>query len=287
MISFFAKHSFLANQRLPNSNDLTIVRLSSEIRAKQIAEYIGGKYNPKGGYENDVCIYIKPGNLDRVRDVDYVDFSDGLYTGLIEKLKQRPKIRILAHSTYLYKYLKERLPNEIIYLPQQHLNWERVKRERKGMTTGGYIGSSSSISIKMNTALKEALAKMGMDYVMCYNWRSREDAINFYKQIDFLVIYGYGNSDEYNPCAQPTKMINAASFGIPSLANWQVGYEEFEGYYMRFKTMDDLAGEVQKLKDENYYNKYAKRIINKAEEYHIDNIAKQYERLNNNLHNLQ
>jgi len=279
MLSFFAKHSFLANQRFPKSKDLTIVRLSSEIRAKQIAEYIGGKYNPKDGYENNTCVYIKPGNVDRIRDTDYVDFSDGLYTGLLEKLKQRPQIKVLAHSTHLYKYLKDRLPNEIIYLPQQHLNWERAKRDRKEVTTGGYIGSSSSISIKLNTEVKEALEKIGMDYVMCYNWRSREDAINFYKGIDFLVVYGYGNSDKNNPCAQPTKMINAASFGIPSFASWQVGYEEFEDYYMRFKTMDDLVEEVQKLKDNIYYDKYAEKIIKKAEEYHISKIAELYKKL--------
>jgi len=269
----------LANQRFPNSSDLVIVRLSSEIRAKQIAEYIGGKYNPKSGYENDVCVYVKPGNLSRIRDTDYVDFSDGLYVGLIDMLKQRPKIRVLAHSTYLYKYLKERLPNEIIYLPQQHLNWERAKRDRKEVTTGGYIGSPSPISIKLNTEVKEALQKIGMDYLMWYNWRSREDAIDFYKKIDFLVIYGYGNSDEYNPCAQPTKMINAASFGVPSLANWQVGYEEFEGYYTRFKTIEELVSEVQKLKDKDYYDKYVEKIIPKAEEYHISKTAERYKQL--------
>ena len=272
-ISFFAKHSFIVNQRFPNSENKTIVRLSSEIRAKQIADYIGGKYNPTEGYENDLCIYVKPMRLERVRDTDIVDFSDGIYTNLLDRLKRRPKIRVLAHSTYLYKYLKKNLDNEIIYLPQQHLNWERAKRDRKEFKIGGCIGSQSHESMKMAEDLSGTLSKIGLDFEMCFNWRSREDAINFYKRIDFLVIYGKVRNDEYSLSVQPTKMINAASFGIPSFATWHAGFEEFEGYYTTFTTLDDLVDKIQNLKYD------AEKLINKAEEYHISKTAERYLKL--------
>ena len=35
-------------------------RVSSMIRGVQVAEQIGAKLNPEEGYENDVCIYVKP-----------------------------------------------------------------------------------------------------------------------------------------------------------------------------------------------------------------------------------
>jgi hypothetical protein len=271
MISFFAKPSFLANQRFPNSENRTIVRLSSEIRGKQIADYLGEKYNPKEGFENDLCVYIKPMKLDRIRDTDIVDFSDGMYTGLLEMLKTRPKIRVLAHSTYIYKFLKDALENEIIYLPQQHLNWERQTRTITELRKGGCIGSHSRESIKMGDDIRKAIAPL--EFEMCVNWQCREDAVDFYKRIDFLVIYGSPRDDDRLLVAQPTKMINAASFGIPSFATWQAGFEEFEGYYTQFTTLDDL---VEKL---NNHKIDQQRLINKAEEYHISKIAERYKQL--------
>jgi len=55
----------------------------------------------------------------------------------------------------------------------------------------------------------------------------------------------------------------------------EIGYKEVEGYYWSVKTMDELKaaiGELRKGFD-------ADRLIKKAEEYHIDNIAPLYKKL--------
>jgi len=275
-ISIFSRYySFLGNHYPKLSDGVTILRLTHETRGKQVAEYIGAKFNPKNGYENDLCIHIKPTNLDKVGDGDYVDFSDSR-RDLIDKLRSRPKIKVIAHSLCEHKYLKERLPNELVHISQQHLNWERDVRDRKGVTVGGYIGRPSRVAVKINREIEDRLKGIGIKWVNWFNWSSRQDAIDFYKNVDFLVIGGHGILDEMNFTAVPTKMINAASFGVPSIAYWRAGYEEFEGYYAHFQEKDDLLSEVERLKDESYYQDKSMKLMEKAEEYHLSNVAKLY-----------
>src|SRR3990172_9944834 len=66
MISIFAKPSFLNINPSQSFKDRVspprgqLMRVSSTIRGDQIAEQIGAKLNPESGFENDVCIYVKP-----------------------------------------------------------------------------------------------------------------------------------------------------------------------------------------------------------------------------------
>jgi glycosyltransferase involved in cell wall biosynthesis len=256
-ISFFAEKNFLG----------------SIIRGKQIADWMGWKYNPKEGFENDLRIYIKPRTLDKVRDSDWVDVSDGEW--LVEHLKARPKINIITHSLKTYEILKEELPNKIVWISQQHLNWERDKRNRNEMNTCGYIGHPNELAFKICNRMDEKIKSIGWNFVSCFDYKTREDAAAFYKKIDLLVIPDLSPWKD-PPYKTPTKLINAASFGVPSVAYPTEGYQEFEGYYVRAKDLDEMAIEVQKFKDENYYNEWSEKIIKKAEEYHISNVAKRY-----------
>ncbi len=273
-ISIFAKPSFLGNHYHNLVKGDSILRLSGEIRGKQIADYIGAKFNPKSGYEDDLCIFVKGFMIEKAKDGDYVDFSDEVFEKLSPKL--RSKINIIAHSQYAYNYLKQRLSNKIVCIPQQHINWKNEIRIKNKNIVGGYIGRPSNISFRIQNEIKETLKKIGVNFKIAFEWTSRQDAIDFYKNIDFLVIGGYGllNADVWQ--ITPAKMINAASFGIPSLAYMRAGYQEFEGYYTQFKTMDDLVLEIEKLKDEDYYNSVSELILEKAKNYHISKIAEKY-----------
>ncbi len=76
MISIFALPSYIGrgyHAHVP----LHATRLSSRIRAEEMAAYLGAKLNPTEGFENDVCIYVKPRTFDQIRDGDWVDFLDG------------------------------------------------------------------------------------------------------------------------------------------------------------------------------------------------------------------
>lgn len=275
-ISFFAKPYFLGHD--PNISDKDYLhRGSSLIRGEQIAKFLVAKYNPTEGFKNDVLIFIKPKRLDYVKDNAYIDIVDADY--LVEPLRNRPKIKVIASLSSSFQFLKKRLKNKIVLIPQHHCNFERIKRTRKEFTTGGYISTPSSLAYLVNEKIKKELAKIRLKFITCYNYTSRQDVVNFYKQIDFQVIgfFGYFNND--NPFTHPLKIINAASFGIPTVACWKLGYEEFASNYIPVDTMKSLIIEVEKLKYKKYYNNLANKIIKKAEDYHIERIAEKYKKL--------
>lgn len=248
-------------------------RLGSEIRGRQIAEYLGAKYNPTE-FENDLCIHVKPRNFDKVKDGDWVDVSDG--NKIPKRLKIRPKVKAIFHTQYLYEHFKD-LPNEKIWISQQHLNWEEAKRDRIEITTCGYIGGISSVAKKMYSEIGARLKEIGFDFITCFNYKTRQDAVDFYKKIDILVI-GLWPDNIYKT---PTKIINAASFGIPAIAQRYVGYKEIEGNYVPIKSIDDIVKEATKFKDKIYYKEWSDRIIKMAEKYHIKKVAKRYEAICN------
>jgi hypothetical protein len=208
---------------------------------------------------------------------DYVDFSDEKIETLAPKI--RPDLKVIAHTTYARDYLKQYVPNEIVYIPQQHINWENATRTKNSPIIGGYIGRPSTISQEIQNEIKQALQAIGIDFKVAFEWETRQDAIDFYKSIDFLVIGGYGKLPSDLWQITPTKMINAASFGVPSLSFMRVGYQEWEGNYTQFQTMDDLLFEVELLQHEPYYDGLSKQIMNKAKEYHISKIGDMYRSL--------
>ena len=57
------------------------------------------------------------------------------------------------------------------------------------------------------------------------------------------------------------------------------GYKEFQDYYIAVRSISDLVKEAEKLKNQNYYNQWAEKIMKPAEIYHIDNVAKLYKQL--------
>ena len=243
--------------------------LGSIIRGKQIADYIGGTYKEERG---DVNIYIKPTKLDNVQDGDWVDTSDGEW--LFTALKKRPKIKVIAHSLVTYDILKE-LPNELVWISQQHLNWERAERDRKEITTCGYIGHPNELAFKICDEIGERIRSIGMKWITCFDYKTREDACNFYKKIDILVIGAWNDP----PSKTPTKIINAASFGVPSVAYPTEGYKEFEYYYAPARNLDEIVKEVERFKNPEYYKEYSDMIKKKAEEWHISNVAQKYKNL--------
>jgi hypothetical protein len=272
-MSFFARPSFIG----ASGDDTTVYRLSSRIRAEQISRYLGAKLNPKEGYENDFCIYVKPRGLNVVPENAWMDFADGDY--LLDQLKSRPDIKIIAAAEYGYEYLKSRFPNKIVLIPQQHVNWENIKRNRNKVATGGYIGGLSTVSFNLYKDIESRLNKVGLNFITCYNFKTRQDAINFYMSVDFLVISRFRTERIGYPFTTPTKMINAAAFGVPSIASWKDGYLEFEGCYTRADNLDDMMIEVEKFRNETYYNQLSEKAIKDAEKYHISKIADKYRRL--------
>jgi hypothetical protein len=270
MISFFAKSAFL---REDQTTGVFVTRVSSRIRGEEISEYLGAKYNPE---ERDgLCIYLKPRGLDGLKDGDYVDILDEI--SLIPKLKERPGLKVIAMSQAQYEYLKENLKNEILPIHHHHINFERFRRTRNDNFVGGAIGHSKYAHDLYET-IKNALSGSGIDFVSILAYQTRQDMLDFFKKIDFLVAW---NIDEYKdyPHSHPTKIINAASFGIPTLTQPIAGYKEFAEFYIPIKDMNSLVEEAEKLRDIDYYKQWSDKVFDESERYHISKIAELYKQL--------
>lgn len=244
MISIFAKPTYFLGPE--NRKESWILqRVSSRIRGEEIAEYLGAKLNEE---RSDVNIYVKNCRTEEVKDGDYVDVLDDIW--IMEWLKFRPKVKVIAMSLSHRDWLRSILSNEIVYIPHHHVNFERAVRTRKEITTVGYIGARQTIKVE------------GFKFVYEKNFKTRQDVIDFYKKIDIQII---GEVPD-NPYYHPTKIINAMSFGIPTVAPKRMGYREVKGFYYQ---------NIKELKD----GWDAERLINEAEKYHISNIAKLYQQL--------
>lgn len=278
-ISIFARKYFIAEDEGTTTGPY-LHRATSYIRGEQIADYLGGKYNPESGFEDDICIYLKPKprTFNQIKDGSYVDFSD-TEAYLKEFLQNRPKIKVIASSQTSFDYLKKRLKNQLFLIPEHHCNFERAKRTRKKVTTGGIITNPSAITYRAYEEVKKRLSEIGLDFISCYDWKTRQEVVDFYAQIDFQVIALFGVYDPLDPFRHPTKIINAASYGIPTVANWQFGYKEFEENYIAVKSLGELIQEAEKLTEPEYFDSLVSNLIKAAEPYHISQIAKLYKNL--------
>lgn len=274
MISIFAKHTYFLDDR-NNPGEVYLQRISSRIRAEEIAEYLGAKLNPTEGYDQDICIYVKHYRLDQVKDGDYLDVLDDLYTTKL--LKTRPKIKVIAMSKPHMEYLRSFLKNKIVYIPHHHVNLERFQRRRKKIINCGYVGSNSRYNVRINREIGERLSKIGLNFKPLFNFKTRKDIINYYKTIDLQIIGYFRNLDI--PYYHQTKIVNAMSFGIPTIATRRLGYRDVKGFYIPINNMDELLAEAKKMKDPAQYNQWPEKIIAESEKYHISEIAKLYKQL--------
>jgi len=246
--------------------------LTSRVRGDEITNYLKGKRNPPE--PEGVCIYLKPRNLDKVKDGWYVDFLDGGVR--YGDLAKRPKIKVIAASEASYEELKAKIPNPVVLIPCHHINHERAKRTRTEVTTCGYIGSPSPLATKIYEEIAQELKQIGFEFTTCFNYHTREDAVSLYMGIDLFVIAPW---DDKNIHKIPTKIINAASFGIPTIAYPMAGYKEIEDYYVKAMSNKEIVEQAMLFKDKEYYQKWVDKILPMAEKYHIENIIKLYQEI--------
>jgi hypothetical protein len=250
--------------------------MSARIRAVEMSQYLGAKLNPKDGYENDVCIYVKPNGLNDIKDGAWVDFLDS-NGNVLAALRNRPQVKVIAASQNSYDYLKKYLYNQIVLIPSHHVNHDRIKRDRKEFTMGGYIGGPSPMVTIRYNEVTESLKKIGLNFTTYCEYKTRQDAIDFYKKIDFFVMRDF--DDHGGPHRIPTKIVNASSFGIPVIASPQMGNKEVEGYYLSANNMNEIISCVEQLKNQDLYNEWSGKIMGMAEKYHISHIAEMYKEL--------
>jgi hypothetical protein len=248
------------------------------IRGDQIANQIGAKFNPTNGYENDICIYVKPtlGGL-KLEGRPYLDIIDGW--DLIPFVSKHPELRVIACSKADYDTISKTVKNKVFLIPQHHCNFDRVIRNRNEVTRVGVIGTRGAFPF-LPKGLKEELEKRGMELIEFSRFFSRQDIIDFYMKIDVQIIWrSYMRTGKIH-LSNPLKIVNASSFGVPTIALDEPTFKEVEGCYIPVDTLDEFLTALDQLRTDPYaYNAYSVNCISKAEEYHIENIGKLYKQL--------
>ena len=86
--------------------------------------------------------------------------------------------------------------------------------------------------------------------------------------------------------SNPLKIVNAASFGIPTIALDEPAFKEFGDiendlkYYLPVLGLTNFLDELDNLiESPDTYKLFSEKCLEKAEEYHISNIAKLYKEL--------
>ena len=247
---------------------------SGQIRGLQTSKYFNARLNPDTGwhYDFDVHVWVKMEPEDiSLPGKHYLDILDE--PRRVPWLKEHPEIGVIASSQSGFEYLKEELKNQVLFIPQHHCNFERIVRDRDELLVAGVVGGQGAIQCDIDE-LKENLAMKGItEFKWLKNPRNPKEIVEFYKTIDVQIVWRSESGDR--PLKNPLKIINAMSFGIPTLAYPEIGYQEIEGYYWRVGNMRD----VRKMMDRLTSGFDAQRLIDEAEKYHIDNIAPLYRSL--------
>lgn len=243
---------------------------SGEIRASQVAAYLGAPCNPEHWEEGDTHVWVKMQPPEDYPPRSYLDIIDAKER--VPWLAGHPEIGVIASSVTGKIYLQNELGrDDIFFIPQHHCNYEREVRQRDGVKVAGVVGGCGAIQCDVED-LKERLARMGIEFRWQQRFGTREEVVDFYCDLDVQITWRLQD----RPLKNPLKIVNAASFGIPTVCHPEMSFQEMEDYYTPVKTLDELQEVVRALQQNGWD---AERLISKAEEYHIDNVAPLYKGL--------
>jgi len=254
--------------------------MSGYIRGEQIAPYIPAKLSPQDGYEDDVCIFVKWTPAIKKWWKVYIDVIDKHQC--LKYLKRNPECGAVAISRTAVDFIKEELGgrNEVAYIPQQHCNIERLKRDKsREVKVVGFCGEFHTFQ-PFEDEIRRKLKGIGMEFDFYHSYRSRQDIVNFYKRIDVQIVWrlepGY-----IKMLKNPLKLSNAGSFGIPTVAYPEQNFvAEYGDTFMQVKSIDEMVMGIEAMKrNPTLYSQYSLAVERKAEEYYITNISKLYQQL--------
>ncbi len=274
-ISFFGKPPFVVGH---------LRRVSTILRGEQIAARMqNARLNPDSGYENDICIYIKP-HIKEGHDFNfegprpYLDMVDGW--GLQHILDKYPEVPAIVFSDMDVETMSKIVKNKIVCIPHQHINFERElgSRGQNGIINVGIIGSPTAID-HIPPEIIQGIADRGINLVFNSEMFPRMSVTHYYKRMDVMMVWRPYNATRpglYNPF----KIVNAACFGIPTIALDEAAFKEMEGCYLPVKTVEEFFDRLDALRESrSMYDDISKLCLEKSERYHIDNICKLYNEL--------
>lgn len=242
---------------------------SGEIRGSQMAQRFLARINPTTGwaYDFDIHIWVKmqPADL-TLPGKHYLDILDE--PRRIPWLLKHPECGVIASSQSGLEYLKKALSrDDILLIPQHHCNYERFHRPEREIKVAGVVGGTGALQYDVDD-LRKQLKAIGIELRIENDYTTREEVAEFYKGLDVQLVW----RTQQRPLKNPLKLVNAMSFGIPTIAYPEIAYQEVEGFYWPVTEPSEIVTTIDELQQ----GFDAQRLIDKAEEYHIDNIAKLY-----------
>jgi len=257
---------------------------AGNIRGRQIADWLKAKHNPKDGYGNDTCIYVKTTKPPFLSKKSYIDVCDAPLA--IEFLEKHPEIGVISLGDYQKDVIEKILGRKTVLIPHHHCNFKRELRPDREVKVVGIIGCKNAFQHPIDD-IRKRLKKIGLRLKFEENYweyykEDRQKVVDFYKGIDIQIVWRpKGWSPRFAALRSPLKLSNAGSFGIPTVSYPEPDYEvEWKGSYLPVDKMDDLVMWVERLKDNKFfYKRYKEIVLKKSEQYHIEYVAKLYNKL--------
>jgi len=236
---------------------------SGIIRGEQTQRWLGSQS------DDDRHIWVKMQPPDDFPPRSYLDVLDAHER--IPWLLEHPAIGVIASSLTGQEYLQRVLKRtDIHYIPQHHCNYGRARRASRNIKVAGVVGGKGALQCDV-ARLVQILQQLDIEFCWLQRARSREQVVEFYRELDFQIIW----RPQQRPLKNPLKIVNAMSFGIPTIAYPEVAYREVSGCYQPFCDLAELPAFVAMLRQG--YD--ADRLVVKAEPYHIEHVAERYRSL--------
>ncbi len=257
---------------------------SAKIRGAQLAERLGvpcdKQFLPADMPRHVVCVKAIPNDLAKLALatnvwIDPVDSDSSLPI-----VVAHPTIKLLAISETAKHYMEARVWNKIFLAPEHHCNFENeTKSGMQHNKTVGFVGYAENFQLSFNKLEHELGQKqLAFETLLISNETTREDIVAFYRKIDIQVTFRGPRLLDHMPpeMKNPLKVINAASFGIPTVGYPEPSYVEFPVRH-EARTFDELVYYCIRVAEQPPI--YRSDLIERASEYHIDNVVKIYEEL--------
>jgi len=257
---------------------------SGEIRGRQIAKRLDVPYDVDVTPDSTV-VAVKVKILDAEKTLDYVnslwiDVIDGY--GLIEELLIHPRLNAIAIGPMSSQFIGKRVRNKIVVIPEHNCNFEGYTRNfDKEVKVVGAMHHPGNFDLDVK-AVTKALASIGLEFRAVDTFKTRDDVVNFYKEIDIQLCFRFwrGIGQKEPPeLKNPLKLENAGSFKIPTVAFPEPCFiEEFgESTFKHVFDVEDIVEACKILKsNKRYYQEYAERAWQRAQDFHIDKISPLY-----------
>lgn len=256
---------------------------SGEIRGRQIAAELQRRghdvaVDPGMLYRGDVVLCVKSMPEDSaVRHVarilmDVIDSPASL-----EWLKGHEKVEIVSIGRTHAAYMQELFPGRRVWLlPEHHCNREGARVRVEQPRVVGYCGTLEGLQLKVDDIIK-AIAPLGYELILNYDPPTREDVCRFYRCIDVQLCWRPSLSDPR--LKNPLKLVNAGSFGVPTIAWPEVSYvEECPSEFLTALTLDDVVGYLSNFREcSRGYRTWCDVAYQLSERYSLERVASMYE----------